>query len=418
MKPRSAVTVYPPLKGLKGKITPPGSKSVTNRALLLASLARGTSRLSGALTSDDTTYMVEGLRRMGVNIVQDRQAFTVSSTGKLQPPSGPLFLGNAGTAVRFLVGAAALTDGIVVVDGNEHMRRRPIGGLVTALNALGIEARTASGCPPVAICGSGGFSRDVVEIDGTQSSQFVSAIMMAAACNSKPLVVVVPGREIGGRGYIDITLSVMRAFGALIEAVGAAAWRIEPTGYRARDYLIEPDASTATYLWAAEKLTDGHLDLGTVPAQMAQPDAKAHAVIAMFPNMPSIIDGEQMQDAIPTLAVMSAFNNSPVRFIGISNLRVKECDRIAAIASELSRIMPGLAREEGDDLVVLADPTLAGRRIRVDIETYSDHRIAMSFALAGLRIHGIKIRDPDCASKTYPKYWDDLASVGVQLHFE
>jgi 3-phosphoshikimate 1-carboxyvinyltransferase len=419
MKRRNVVTLCPPLKGLEGRITLPGSKSVTNRALLLASLAQGTSRLRGALTSDDTIYMAEGLRRMGVNIVQDDQtSFTISDSGKLQPPSGALFLGNAGTAMRFLVGAATLVEGVVTVDGNEHMRRRPIGGLVTALNTLGVEARDTLGCPPVTIHGSGSFSRDVIEVDGALSSQFVSAIMMAAACNSKPLVIRVPGREIGGRGYIDIMLSVMAAFGASIQAIGPSAWRIEPTGYHAREYSIEADASAATYLWAAEKLTDGHLDLGTVPAEMAQPDAKAHAVISMFPNMPSVIDGGQMQDAVPTLAVLSAFNNSPVRFTGISNLRVKECDRITAVATELSRIMPGLAREEGDDLVVFADPTLAGRTIDADIETYSDHRIAMSFSLAGLRIHGIKIRDPDCASKTYPKYWDDLASVGVGLLFE
>jgi 3-phosphoshikimate 1-carboxyvinyltransferase len=419
MKRRSAVTVYPPLRGLEGRITLPGSKSVTNRALLLAGLANGTSTLRGALTSDDTMYMAEGLRGMGVNVVQDDQtSFTVTGSGKLHAPGSRLFLGNAGTAMRFLVGASALVDGVVIADGDAHMRRRPIAGLIAALNTLGVDARDTCGCPPVTIHGSGSFSRDAIEIDGTLSSQFVSAIMMAAACNPRPLIVAVPGREIGGRGYIDITLSVMRAFGARVHETEAAAWRIEPTGYHARDYAIEPDASAATYLWAAEKLTDGHLDLGTVPSEMAQPDAKAHAVISMFPDMPSVIDGEQMQDAIPTLAVLSAFNNSPVRFTGIANLRVKECDRISAVASELSRIMPGLAREDGDDLVVSADRTLAERKTDVEIETYSDHRIAMSFALAGLRIHGIKIRDPDCASKTYPKYWDDLASVGVKLHFE
>ena len=419
MKLHQAVSIHPPLIGLRGQITPPGSKSITNRALLLASLARGTSRLTGALASDDTLYMAEALRQMGVTVFQDdRTTFTITGNGKLLPPAGPLFLGNAGTAMRFLTAAAAAVDGPVIVDGDEHMRRRPIGALVSAIKALGVDVSDSSGYPPVSIHGTGGFPKEQVEIDGTLSSQFVSAIMMAAACSGKPLDIVVSGADIGGRGYIDITLSVMAAFGARIKATGPTAWHVEPTGYEARNYVVEPDASAATYLWAAEKLTGGDIQLGIAPDKMSQPDAKAYEVISMFPNIPPIVNGAQMQDAIPTLAVMSIFNNSPVRFTGISNLRVKECDRISALAMELSRIAPGLACEEGDDLIVTPDPALMGQSRQTDIRTYSDHRIAMSFALAGLRIHGIKILDPYCVSKTYPKYWDDLASVGVQLGFE
>jgi 3-phosphoshikimate 1-carboxyvinyltransferase len=209
----------------------------------------------------------------------------------------------------------------------------------------------------------------------------------------------------------------MTAFGGRVTSTGDGAWRVEPTGYAPRPYMVEPDASAATYLWAAERLTEGRLELGARPELMSQPDAKAYSVIQTFPHLPAVIDGAQMQDAVPTLAVMAAFNRTPVRFTGIANLRVKECDRVSALATELARIRPGLAAEDGDDLIVNADPALAGQSLPTDIHTYSDHRIAMSFALAGLRIDGIRILDPDCAGKTYPNYWDDLASLGVGLSF-
>ena len=202
-----------------------------------------------------------------------------------------------------------------------------------------------------------------------------------------------------------------------VEALGKGTWRIHPTGYTARDYVVEPDASAATYLWAIEKLTGGKIDLGTDPAKMLQPDAKAWNVIQQFPNMPAAIEGSQMQDAIPTLAVLAAFNKTQVRFTGIANLRVKECDRVSALSTELNKIRKGLAREDGDDLIVNADPTLAGQTLPTAIHTYSDHRIAMSFALAGLKINGLTILDPDSVAKTYPLYWDDLAKLGVALQF-
>ncbi len=151
---------------------------------------------------------------------------------------------------------------------------------------------------------------------------------------------------------------------------------------------------------------------------MMQPDAKAYDVISQFPNLPAVIDGSQMQDAIPTIAVLAAFNNHPVRFVGIANLRVKECDRINAVATELNRIQPGLAEEIGDDLLVTPDRSLIGGRVEADIHTYADHRIAMAFAQAALVIDGLRILDPGCTAKTYPGYWQDLQSVGVELSFE
>jgi 3-phosphoshikimate 1-carboxyvinyltransferase len=382
-----ALTIVPPGKPLRGRVTPPGSKSITNRALL-----------------------------MGVVVDEpDETSFVVSSVGRFAAPAAPLMLGNAGTATRFLTAAVALVDGIVVVDGDEHMRKRPIGPLVTALKSLGIEASAPTGCPPVMIEGRGHFGSGRVEIDGGLSSQYVSALLMAAPFGEGPIDVALTGKDLDARGYVDLTLAAMRAFGAKVEAVDEMTWRVEPTGYLATNFVVEPDASAATYLWAAAALTGGDIDLGVPMNAFTQPDAAAAKVIQAFPHMPAVIDGSQMQDAVPTLAVLAAFNETPVRFVGISNLRVKECDRIRALSTELSRIRPGLAHEEGDDLVVSSDPALAGQTLPARIETYADHRIAMSFALAGLRISDITILDPDCVGKTYPGYWDALRSLGVEL---
>jgi len=414
-----AVRITPPDEPLVGRATPPGSKSITNRALLLAALADGESVLTGALKSDDTARMAEALAAMGVEIAEpDATTFRVRSNGVLARPRGPLFLGNAGTATRFLTAAAALIDGEATIDGDAHMRKRPIAPLVDALRSLGVEIDAPTGCPPVTVRGAGGIAGGRVEIDAGLSSQYVSALLMLAAKADGPVEVALTGADIGARGYVDLTLAAMRVFGADAEAIGAGAWRVQPTGYRAADMAIEPDASAATYLWAAERLTGGAIDLGAPASAFTQPDARAHLLIAAFPHMPAVIDGSQMQDAVPTLAVLAAFNATPVRFVGIANLRVKECDRIAALSTELNRIRPGLAQEAGDDLIVNGDPALPGQRRPTEIETYADHRIAMSFALAGLKIDGIAILDPGCVAKTWPGYWAALAALGVALAFE
>lgn len=410
------LTILPPGRPLSGRVSPPGSKSITNRVLLLAGLAKGTSRLTGALKSDDTRYMAEALRAMGVSVDEpDATTFVVTSSGELTVPDAPLFLGNAGTATRFLTAALALGHGRYVVDGDEHMRKRPIKPLVEALKSLGVAIEAPTGCPPVTIDATGAFRNNRVVIDAGLSSQYVSALQMAAACGSEPFTIELAGADIGARGYIDLTLAAMRAFGAKVSQPTAASWQIEPTGYTATDFHIEPDASAATYLWGAEVLTGGAIDIGTPSDQFTQPDAKAFDVIAAFPRMPAVIDGSQMQDAIPTIAVLAAFNETPVRFVGIANLRVKECDRIRALSTGLNNIRKGLAVEEGDDLIIHADPALAGQSLPADIDTFADHRIAMSFALAGLKIRDITILDPGCVAKTYPGYWDALASLGVQF---
>lgn len=411
-----ALQIVPPSHPLRGRVSPPGSKSITNRALLLAALARGTSRLTGALKSDDTARMAEALIAMGVKVSEpDASTFVVESTGKLMAPAAPLFLGNAGTATRFLTAAVALVDGTVIVDGDQHMRLRPIQPLVDALRQLGVVADAPTGCPPVTIAGTGGFPGTAVTLDAGLSSQYLSAILMLAAGGDHAVDITLAGDAIGARGYVDLTLAGMAHFGARYAQTGPGAWRVEGTGYTARDFHIEPDASAATYLWAASVLTGGSIDLGVPTSDFTQPDAKSAEIIAQFPNMPAVIDGSQMQDAVPTMAVLAAFNSTPVRFVGIANLRVKECDRINALSTELNRIQPGLAEEVGDDLIVHADPSLVGQSRPTRIETYADHRIAMSFALAGLKLRDLVILDPKCVGKTYPGYWDALRGLGVEL---
>lgn len=416
MRPQSTLTVTPVDQPLIGRVSPPGSKSITNRALLLAGLAKGTSRLSGALKSDDTRVMSEALRLMGVQVDEpDDSTFVVTSSGHWSAPQQPLFLGNAGTATRFLTAALANVEGDFVVDGDDYMRKRPIGPLVDALQRMGVDVSAPSGCPPVAIKGRGGLAAGRIEIDGNLSSQYVSALLMAGACGKGLIEVALTGSDIGARGYVDLTLAAMKAFGAQVEAISDTAWKVNATGYQATDFHIEPDASAATYLWAAQALTGGRIDLGVATEAFTQPDALASQLIERFPDMPAVIDGSQMQDAIPTLAVLAAFNNQPVRFVGLANLRVKECDRISALSHGLCAIAPGLAVEEGDDLIVHADPQLAGRSVDALIDTHADHRIAMCFALAGLKIAGIRIQDPDCVGKTYPGYWAALQSLGVKV---
>lgn len=397
----------------------PGSKSITNRALLVAALANGKSSLSGVLVSDDTRYMIKALTELGVRTrFSSDTNIEIDGTGSLKKPSNSLHLGNAGTAIRFLTAACALVDGSVVLNGDEHMQRRPIHPLIDALNAVGINATVpSSGCPPCTVHGKGFIPGGIIGVSGALSSQFLSSLMLVAPLAKRPTIIKLAENNIGATGYIEITRSVMEAFGAQIYQDDEKSFHIAKTGYTPCDFKVEPDASAATYFWAAEKLTGGMIDLGYKSEDFSQPDAAAYTLMQSFPSLPILIDGAQMQDAIPTLAVLAAFGSSTVRFTGIANLRVKECDRIVAIHKGLNCIKPGLATIKEDDLIVFGDPELPKRAIPCTIDSMSDHRIAMSFALAGLKCRGIKILEPDCVGKTFPGYWSELSSLGVSLSY-
>ena len=414
---QAKMAVFPPQASLVGKIRLPGSKSITNRALLVASLANGHSILSGALKSDDTIVMRNALCLLGVKIsdLSDENVH-IHARAELSPANQPLLLGNAGTATRFLTAACALVSGKTIIDGDEDMRKRPIKPLVDALNSIGINCTATNDCPPVTIISTGEIKGEHVEIDASLSSQYVSALLMLAPLIKHSFTISFASDEqIGARGYIDLTLDIMRDFGALVNEIKPNVWQVQPTGYKAINYTIAPDFSSITYLWAIEKLVKADLELYPLDNIDNQPDAKAYEFISQFPNMPSEIDGSQMQDAIPTLAVLAAFNNSPVKFTGIANLRVKECDRIAALSKGLNAISLGLAKEVGDDLIINGRPDLKSPNAPVLIDTYNDHRIAMCFALAGLKLNNILIDNPACVSKTFASFWDILAEIGVKL---
>lgn len=409
------IEIIPPNEKLSGSIALPGSKSITNRALLLAALATGKSEIRNALESDDSKYMVEGLRKLGIHIEKpEEHVFQVWGTGgKFEEPKEAIYLGNAGTATRFLSAAVSLVIGETIITGDERMQHRPIQDLINALKQLGVEIESNDGCPPLRIISTGKLTGDVVHIRGDISSQYVSALLMTLPYASEDVELKIEG-ELTSKGYVGITASVMSAFG-IIPLESDGGFRIPKKQYSPTVFDVEPDASSATYFWAAEKLLDQEIDIANAPKAWIQPDALSREVMQRFPQPFGVVDGSVFPDAVPTLAVLAAFASGESRFTGIKNLRVKECDRIVAVATELNKIKAGLAEEDGDDLVIHGDPELTQTGSSTEIETYNDHRIAMSFFLAGLKIPGIKIRKPSCVAKSFPNYFEVWETLGVNM---
>ncbi len=408
---------------LQGAVIVPGSKSITNRALLIAALSQGETTITGALISDDTQYMAEALRQMGVIISPlNAEEIRVQSTGKLTVPTQKLFIGNAGTAARFLTAACCLVAGYVEIDGNEDMRKRPIQPLIDALQSVGYRCRSETGSLPVVIDNNGLEAiQQRVAIDGGMSSQYISALMMIAPLLPAGLIVEVDNWEaLDAKGYIELTLQIMRDFGAeyqSITSVECNGWQISANSYQRSLYAVEPDYSGCTYFWAANMLSREEVVISNLTKleDSLQPDVQSLYVMQKFPNIPLEVDGSQIQDSIPTLAVLAAFNQGTVRFTGIKNLRVKECDRIEAMFTGLNLIKQGLAEIEGDDLIVHGDPLLQAEHSSTSIPTYNDHRIAMSFALAAIKLVGIIIENPSCVNKTFPSYWENMALLGMEI---
>lgn len=401
---------------LSGSVAVPGSKSITNRALLLAALSEGETKLTGCLVSKDSELMAAALRDFGVKVSPINPVETiVESDGSLIPPANPIFVGNAGTTARFLTAAACLAKGETTITGDEDMQRRPIQPLITALQDLGFPCFSETGCPPVTVSGLADQIGDRVEVDAGLSTQYISALMMMAPRLEKGLTIALKDADgLDGAGYLNVTTRIMEEFGVPVQDTASGAWLVPAGTYRAPEYAVEPDYSACTYLWAADALSQGTVEISnSKEGETAQPDAKALDVIRLFPNMPAVVDGSQMQDAVPTLAVLAAFNETPVRFTGLKNLRVKECDRVEALREGLVRINSTLATVEGDDLLVNGNPALLPDSEISQIRTFNDHRIAMCFALAAIRVNGIVIEDPDCVGKTFPRYWDEMGRIGM-----
>jgi 3-phosphoshikimate 1-carboxyvinyltransferase len=404
----------------------PGSKSITNRALLVAALAEGESVLDGALFSDDTRYMADALRRLGVEVETDetRARCRVVGRGKTWPVrEAELFVGNAGTAMRFLVAALCLGHGRYRIDGSERMRERPIRDLVDALTQLGarIACERNSGCPPVTV-DADGLPGGEAEISGQKSSQFLSALLQAAPYAQRDVSIRVRD-ELIAKPYVDMTIGLMAAFGVEVERDGYRAFHVRAGQYyRARRYTVEPDASGAHYFLAAAALTGGRVRVEDLGSDSIQGDvhfadllARMGAHVVWEPRSvevvgPPCLDGidadmNALSDTAPTLAVLGPFAKDAVRIRNIAHVRWQESDRLHAVATELSRL--GVRVEEFSDGLVVHPSSITATAVH----TYDDHRLAMSFALIGLKVPGLRILDPGCVAKTFPDYFACLEEL-------
>ncbi len=401
----------------------PGSKSITNRALLLAALADGESLLRAPLHSEDTFYMAQALRALGVAVEETpgRDFRVTGREGAFDTPKEPLFIGNSGTTVRFLTAAVCLapagTD--VTLDGVARMRERPIRDLVGALQTLGVEAECLNGhgCPPVRVRG-GGLAGGRCRLRGDVSSQFLTALLQVAPYAQADVEIEIVS-ELVSKPYVDITQAIMASFGVGMENDGCRFLRVQSgQRYAGREYAIEADASNASYFLAAAAVTGGTvtLELGTASIQgdikFVDVLARMGCTVTQRGAMTTLIgptrlrgieaDMEAIPDTAQTLAVVAAFADGPSHLTGLASLRVKETDRVRAVARELPKI--GVRVEEGaDDWII--HPPAGGRYAPAAIDTYDDHRMAMSFAAAGLRVPGIVINNPGCVAKTFPDFW-------------
>jgi 3-phosphoshikimate 1-carboxyvinyltransferase len=401
----------------------PGSKSITNRALPIAALAAGDSELLGPLESDDTLAMVEGLAALGCEITLGEERWRVRGRrGRLQRSAAAIQARSSGTTARFLTALACLANGPVVIDGSPRMRERPIADLTDALARLGVQVDVlgANGCPPVRVHG-GKLPGGRAEIDASRSSQYVSAILLAAPYARSDVELVFAGGVLVSRPYVELTLQVMRAFGAQASWTGAASLRVQSgRGYRGRAYAIEPDASSAVYPFCAAAITGGRARVEGIPPDSIQADARVLEVLAAMgcevrrePGATEVrgpvgrlrgvsVDMNEMPDAALAVAVTALFAGGPSQLRNLANLRIKETDRLHALETELRKL--GAGASAGADSLMIEPGRLHG----AEIETYDDHRMAMAFALAGLRIPGVAIRDPACVRKTWPGFFEML----------
>jgi len=425
----TALPIAPVDRPIVGRVRPPGSKSITNRAVICAALARGTSRLTGVLDSDDTRVMVAGLDQLGVSIEADWPAhrLTVTGTaGDIPAAAAVIDCRASGTTMRFLAAVCSLGRGRFVLDGTPRMRQRPIGDLLAALRSLGIEAAAGSPgeCPPVEIRADG-IKAAAATIAGNTSSQFASGLALAAPCMPDGLELELAGRLVSAP-YLTLTRRVLEAFGGRCDVVGSRRWMIAATGYTACDYSIEPDASAASYFAAAAAITGGRVELIGLGRESLQGDlefcrlleqmgcqlawadeaGREPAVTVTGGSLRGIdVDMNAISDTVMTLAAVALFAEGPTTIRNVAHIRDKETDRIADLTRELRRLGAGV-EERPDGLTITPAPLQPAA-----IKTYDDHRMAMSLALVGLASPGVTILDPACVSKTFPHYWTVLETL-------
>jgi 3-phosphoshikimate 1-carboxyvinyltransferase len=379
------------------------------------------------LTSEDTNYLMEALRLLGADINLQGNDISVEGTvGRVVAPSSALYLGNNGTGLRFLVGMVSVGHGTFVLDGTDRMRQRPIQPLVDALNQIGVKAFcvNGTGCPPVKVEGRG-LPGGKTRLHTALSSQYVSSLLLAAPYAEKDIEIEV-STLVPSWPYVELTLDVMARFGVSVEDFDKKRFRVKaPQTYHAREYLIEGDVSSATYFMAAAAVIGRSVRISNIRGSSLQGDLRfleilrtmgcavskskeGVEVIGPLSNHEDLaFDLNDAPDMVPALAVVSAFRRGRTKLQNILHLRVKESDRVAALTSELRKL--GARAEKTADGMVIQGIATRG----TEIECYNDHRIAMSFAIAGLAIDGVIIKDPDCVKKSFPDFWDRLDALST-----
>jgi 3-phosphoshikimate 1-carboxyvinyltransferase len=416
-----------PVKKVEGTVNLPGSKSLSNRALLLAALANGTTRITNLLDSDDTRYMIEALRKLGValHLNEDRTECVVEgiSGAFSHEETIELYLGNAGTAMRPLTAALSAGRGRYVLTGEPRMKERPIGHLVDALRQAGatIEYLENEGFPPLRI-DAHGLEGGEVSVEGSISSQFLTALLMAAPLSRGGMKIKIVG-ELVSKPYIDITLEMMRRFGVEVSHEDYRIFVVPEAKYVSPgDYMVEGDASAASYFLAAAAIKGGRVKVTGVGKNSIQGDKafadvleKMGAKVEWGEDYIAVtrdklhgidMDFNHIPDAAMTIATTALFAEGPTTLRNIYNWRVKETDRLSAMATELRKA--GATVEEGEDYLKVIPPETI-RHARID--TYNDHRMAMAFSLLALSPASVTINDPGCTAKTFPDYFEKFASI-------
>lgn len=414
----------PKVARVRGGISVPPSKSYTVRALLLAAMSEGETTLLHPLDSDDSRFMLEAIRKIGFEVRGSfATALTIGSRLSISANDIEIFVGNAGTAMRFLTGFLAFTPGRFILTGNRRMNERPIGDLVDPLRAIGgeIEYLGQPGFPPLQIRGKrmrGGFE---ITVDGSLSSQFVSALMMAGA--TLPGGIRLHVVCLTSRPYIEITRDILQKFGAKVEEPAPGRYHITAPTLQAVEYRVEGDYSSASYWMAAAAITTGEVILSGLEPQSAQGDRRFLELLGgagcsyrweenalHFEGARALrggrFDCNEMPDVVPTLAAIAPFFSSPVEIVNVANLRLKESDRIAALSRELGKLGANAIEKEAG---LIIQPGYGGDPVEVD--PHDDHRLAMSFAVAGLARGNVSIANEQVVSKSYPQFWKTLSEL-------
>jgi len=411
-----------PIQSLNTSVEAPSSKSYTNRALIAASLADGISYLENCLLSDDTKHLMKALEQLGIPFTQDNCDITVMGrAGRIGIARNPIFAGNAGTTLRFLASFLALGHGRYVLDGDERMRERPVLDLIDGLQQLGVKIKSdvKEGYPPLVI-EADGIKGGKTSVRGEKSSQYLSSLLLAAPCAQSDIEIEVIG-DLVSKPYVQMTLDVMKAFGISVEQKGGTFKIHAPQKYKPAYYRIEGDASNASYFFAAAAITPGKVRVNNISPATAQGDIGLVDILGQMGckvvkgsgwieitggTLKGIdVDMKDMPDMVQTLAIVALFAKGKTMIRNIAHLKIKETDRIGDLAKELAKI--GAKVEAGADFLTVEAGQLKG----ASIQTYNDHRMAMSFAVAGLKIAGIKIENPGCVDKSFPNFWERFQTL-------